>query len=115
MIIRIVSVTFMNGEAPSEMDEELVVILNRRDPRDDPSIGLGFSLLDKPGFPPVIYDIEENSPAAECGKVSILSCLYSRIYSAIRTSNCSYRSYEDTVVAGMSVARILNRSTATSF
>lgn len=55
------------------MEEELVVILNRRDPRDDPSIGLGFSLLDKPGFPPVIYDIEENSPAAECGKVSVRS------------------------------------------
>lgn len=49
------------------MGEELIVVLNRR---DDPTAGLGFSLLDKPGFPPVIYDIEENSPAAECGKVS---------------------------------------------
>lgn len=49
-----------------QMEEELVVVLNRR---DDPTAGLGFSLLDKPGFPPVIYDIEENSPAAECGKV----------------------------------------------
>ncbi|XP_065222830.1 PH and SEC7 domain-containing protein isoform X2 [Planococcus citri] len=48
------------------MSEELIVVLNRR---DDPTAGLGFSLLDKPGFPPVIYDIEENSPAAECGKV----------------------------------------------
>lgn len=49
------------------MEEELIVVLNRR---DDPTAGLGFSLLDKPGFPPVIYDIEENSPAAESGKVS---------------------------------------------
>lgn len=47
--------------------EELIVVLNRRD--DPSSTGLGFSLLDKPGFPPVIYDIEENSPAAESGKV----------------------------------------------
>lgn len=54
------------------MEEELVVVLNRR---DDPTAGLGFSLLDKPGFPPVIYDIEENSPAAECGKVSDKSIL----------------------------------------
>lgn len=52
-----------------QMEEELVVVLNRR---DDPTAGLGFSLLDKPGFPPVIYDIEENSPAAECGKVSLI-------------------------------------------
>lgn len=49
------------------MDEkELNVVLKRR---DDSTAGLGFSLLDKPGFPPVIYDIEENSPAAESGKV----------------------------------------------
>lgn len=56
------------------MVEELIVVLNRR---DDPIAGLGFSLLDKPGFPPVIYDIEENSPAAECGKVIyFLNCSY---------------------------------------
>ena len=59
------------------MGEELIVVLNRR---DDPTAGLGFSLLDKPGFPPVIYDIEENSPAAECGKVSNSRCRILHIY-----------------------------------
>ncbi|RZF35346.1 hypothetical protein LSTR_LSTR013403 [Laodelphax striatellus] len=47
------------------MAEELLVILNRK----DPSCGLGFSLLGTPGLPPIIYDIVENSPAAESGKV----------------------------------------------
>lgn len=47
------------------MAEELLVVLNRR----DPSCGLGFSLLGTPGLPPIIYDIVENSPAAESGKV----------------------------------------------
>lgn len=48
------------------MAEELLVVLNRR----DPTCGLGFSLLGTPGLPPIIYDIVENSPAAESGKVS---------------------------------------------
>ncbi|XP_075215974.1 exchange factor for Arf 6 isoform X3 [Lycorma delicatula] len=47
------------------MAEELLVVLNRK----DPSCGLGFSLLGTPGLPPIIYDIVENSPAAESGKV----------------------------------------------
>ncbi|XP_046667484.1 PH and SEC7 domain-containing protein isoform X3 [Homalodisca vitripennis] len=47
------------------MAEELLVVLSRR----DPSCGLGFSLLGTPGLPPIIYDIVENSPAAESGKV----------------------------------------------
>jgi len=47
------------------MAEELLVTLNRR----DRSCGLGFSLLGKPGLPPIIYNIVENSPAAESGKV----------------------------------------------
>lgn len=51
---------------PLNMAEELLVSLNKR----DPSCGLGFSLLGTPGFPPVIYDIAENSPAAESGQVS---------------------------------------------
>lgn len=48
------------------MAEELLVVLNKK----DPTCGLGFSLLGTPGLPPIIYDIVENSPAAESGKVS---------------------------------------------
>lgn len=46
------------------MAEVINVTLNKTD-----SSGLGFSLLGTPGFPPVIYDIIENSPAAESGQV----------------------------------------------
>lgn len=73
------------------MEEELTVVLNRR---NDPSTGLGFSLLDKPGFPPVIYDIEENSPAAESGKV-----IFAAKNTLIRTDNIiSFVLYTDTDV-----------------
>ncbi|BES87813.1 arf6 guanine nucleotide exchange factor [Nesidiocoris tenuis] len=47
------------------MAEELLVVLNKK----DPTCGLGFSLLGTPGLPPIIYEIVENSPAAESGKV----------------------------------------------
>ena len=47
------------------MAEELLVTLNRSD-----STGFGFSLLGTAGLPHVIYDIVENSPAADSGKVS---------------------------------------------
>lgn len=46
------------------MAKELLVTLSRSD-----SSGFGFSLLGTAGLPHVIYDIVENSPAAECGKV----------------------------------------------
>lgn len=59
------------------MAQELSVVLNRRD-----SNGFGFSVLGKPGFPPVIYDIIENSPAAESGKVSIRSIIVLRFLKA---------------------------------
>lgn len=49
------------------MAEELLVSLNRSD-----STGFGFSLLGSAGLPHVIYDIVENSPAADSGKVSAL-------------------------------------------
>jgi PH/SEC7 domain-containing protein len=50
------------------MAEELLVVLNRK----DPTCGLGFSLLGTPpGLPPIIYEIVENSPAAESGKVNM--------------------------------------------
>lgn len=52
------------------MAEELLVVLSRRDP-----CGFGFSLLGTPGLPPIIYDIVENSPAAESGKVRFLNYL----------------------------------------
>lgn len=48
------------------MAEEVLVVLNKK----DPTCGLGFSLLGTPGLPPIIYDIVENSPAAESGNVS---------------------------------------------
>lgn len=57
------------------MAEELLVVLRRR----DPSCGLGFSLLGTPGLPPVIYDIVENSPAAESGKVCIIKLLFNTL------------------------------------
>lgn len=47
------------------MAEELKVVLKRS---EDSSFG--FSLLGTSGLPHVIYDIMENSPAAECGVVS---------------------------------------------
>lgn len=47
------------------MAEELMVVLKRSD-----TSGLGFSLLGTASLPPIIYDIIENSPAAESGEVS---------------------------------------------
>lgn len=46
------------------MAEELKVVLNRSE-----DASFGFSLLGTSGLPHVIYDIIENSPAAECGVV----------------------------------------------
>ncbi|XP_055851059.1 PH and SEC7 domain-containing protein isoform X2 [Episyrphus balteatus] len=46
------------------MAEELMVVLKRSE-----NSGFGFSLLGTTGPPHVIYDIVENSPAAECGAV----------------------------------------------
>ena len=53
--------------------EEVKVVLQRSE-----SCGFGFSLLGTAGLPPVIYDIIENSPAAESGKESAhsQSCCY---------------------------------------
>ncbi|KAK6633570.1 hypothetical protein RUM44_004177 [Polyplax serrata] len=47
------------------MAEELSVVLRRTNENS----GLGFSLLGTAGLPPIIYDIVENSPAAESGEV----------------------------------------------
>lgn len=47
------------------MAEELLVVLNRSE-----NSSLGFSLLQKPGLPPIIYNILDDSPAAESGEVS---------------------------------------------
>lgn len=47
------------------MAEELKVVLKRSE-----DASFGFSLLGTAGLPHVIYDIMENSPAAECGVVS---------------------------------------------
>lgn len=46
--------------------EELKVVLRRSE-----HSGFGFSLLGTSGPPHVIYDIVENSPAADCGAVSL--------------------------------------------
>ncbi|XP_063907205.1 PH and SEC7 domain-containing protein-like isoform X5 [Zophobas morio] len=48
------------------MSEELLVVLNRSE-----SSGFGFSLLGKPGLPPIIYNILDDSPAAESGEVEV--------------------------------------------
>lgn len=48
------------------MSEELKVVLRRSEQHS----GFGFSLLGTTGPPHVIYDIVENSPAADCGAVS---------------------------------------------
>jgi len=50
------------------MSEELKVVLRRS--RSEQHSGFGFSLLGTTGPPHVIYDIVENSPAADCGSVS---------------------------------------------
>ena len=47
------------------MAEDLMVVLRRSE-----NASFGFSLLGTAGFPHVIYDIVENSPAADCGQVS---------------------------------------------
>lgn len=48
------------------MAEELKVVLKKSE-----NLSFGFSLLGTAaGLPHVIYDIMENSPAAECGEVS---------------------------------------------
>ncbi|CAH2991575.1 unnamed protein product [Chilo suppressalis] len=46
------------------MAEERLVVLNRSD-----NLGFGFSLLGEAGLPHIIYQIEENSPAARSGEV----------------------------------------------
>jgi PH/SEC7 domain-containing protein len=48
------------------MSEELLVVLNRSE-----NAGFGFSLLGKPGLPPIIYNILDDSPAAESGEVEV--------------------------------------------
>ncbi|XP_050297414.1 PH and SEC7 domain-containing protein isoform X2 [Anthonomus grandis grandis] len=48
------------------MAEELLVVLNRSE-----NASLGFSLLQKPGLPPIIYNILDDSPAAESGEVEV--------------------------------------------
>ncbi|KAK9881024.1 hypothetical protein WA026_014366 [Henosepilachna vigintioctopunctata] len=48
------------------MAEELLVVLKRSE-----QSGLGFSLLGKPGLPPIIYNILDDSPAAESGEVEV--------------------------------------------
>lgn len=47
------------------MAEELSVVLSRNEDQ-----GFGFSLLGKPGLPPVISHILDESPAAKSGEVS---------------------------------------------
>ncbi|CAH2071661.1 unnamed protein product, partial [Iphiclides podalirius] len=46
------------------MADERLVVLNRSD-----NLGFGFSLLGEAGLPHIIYQIEENSPAARSGEV----------------------------------------------
>lgn len=53
------------------MAEELLVVLNRSE-----NSGFGFSLLGKPGLPPIIYNILEDSPAAESGEVGGLGVCF---------------------------------------
>lgn len=53
------------------MADERLVVLNRSD-----NLGFGFSLLGEAGLPHVIYEIEENSPAARSGEVSMHSILW---------------------------------------
>ncbi|XP_065157162.1 PH and SEC7 domain-containing protein isoform X2 [Atheta coriaria] len=48
------------------MAEELLVVLSRSE-----NSGFGFSLLGKPGLPPIIFNIIDDSPAAESGEVEI--------------------------------------------
>lgn len=55
---------FFQNQWLMNMAEELLVVLNRSE-----STGFGFSLLGKPGLPPIIYNILDDSPAAESGEV----------------------------------------------
>lgn len=56
----------LRRQTSSAMTEELKVVLRRSEQHS----GFGFSLLGTTGPPHVIYDIVENSPAADCGAVS---------------------------------------------
>lgn len=58
---------FQNQWKWLNMAEELLVVLSRSE-----NSGFGFSLLGKPGLPPIIYNILEDSPAAESGEVRLM-------------------------------------------
>lgn len=60
--------------ADNNMAEELKVVLRKSE-----NFTYGFSLLGTAGLPHVIYDILENSPAAECGEVRV-QCNYIYMY-----------------------------------
>lgn len=60
------SVVPSQNQCSVKMSEELLVVLNRSE-----NAGFGFSLLGKPGLPPIIYNILDDSPAAESGEVSV--------------------------------------------
>lgn len=65
------------------MAEEISVVLNRNE-----NSGFGFSLLGKPGLPPIIYNILEDSPAAESGEVSRVTYGISmKMVDSVRVSN----------------------------
>lgn len=57
------------------MAEELLVVLSRSE-----NSGFGFSLLGKPGLPPIIFNIIDDSPAAESGEVSEYHILQQSAY-----------------------------------
>jgi len=71
------------------MSEELKVVLRRSEQHS----GFGFSLLGTTGPPHVIYDIVENSPAADCGAVSktyvcAVPCIHAPPLLAVRSFVC---------------------------
>lgn len=63
------------------MTEELKVVLRRS--RSEQHSGFGFSLLGTTGLPHVIYDIVENSPAADCGAVSNRHYVHAQVHTYV--------------------------------
>ena len=85
------------------MDEELTVTLSR----SDSTTGFGFSLLGTAGLPHVIYDILENSPAADSGKVIHYYYYYSAAHNNVMY-NIRYRPVLFFLITRLDIARTQN-------
>lgn len=73
---------FAPGDMDSSGSEGILGVVLRRSETAGRGLGLGFSIIGGIGydFPPVLYDIEKDSPAEICGMVSILIVSYCLVF-----------------------------------